>query len=66
MDGREVEPLLSALVGSQLPHAERLALRDIVAQSYTFGFLPQSPDGSDAEAINLAAGEEALEATEAE
>ena len=52
--------------GSHLPHAERLAPRDIVAQSYTFGFLPQSPDDSDAESINLAAGEEALEATEAE
>jgi ATP-dependent RNA helicase HelY len=43
---------------STLAAAERLALRDIVAQSYTFGFLPQSPDGSEAEAINLAAGEE--------
>ena len=42
-----------------LAAAERLALRDIVAQSYTFGFLPQSPDASDAEAVNLAAGEEA-------
>ncbi len=42
-----------------LAAAERLALRDIVAQSYTFGFLPQSPDTSDAEALNLAAGEKA-------
>ncbi len=42
---------------SVLAAAERLALRDIVAQSYTFGFLPQSPDTSDAETLNLAPGE---------
>jgi hypothetical protein len=41
----------------KLMAAERLALRDIVAQSYTFGYLPQSPDDSDAEAVNLAASE---------
>lgn len=44
-----------------LATAERLALRDIVAQSYTFGFLPQSPDASDAEAVDLAAGDAATE-----
>jgi ATP-dependent RNA helicase HelY len=38
-----------------LAAAERLALRDIVAQSYSFGFVPQSPDTSDGETINLAA-----------
>jgi len=38
-----------------LAAAERLALRDIVAQSYSFGFVPQSPDTSDDETINLAA-----------
>ena len=44
-----------------LAAAERLALRDIVAQSYTFGFLPQSPDTSDAETINLAASEDVVD-----
>ncbi len=39
---------------STLAAAERLALRDIVAQSYTFGFLPQSPDVSNAETLDLA------------
>ncbi|MFN8514405.1 MAG: DNA helicase, partial [Chloroflexia bacterium] len=43
-----------------LAAAERLALRDIVAQSYTFGFLPQSPDTSDAETLNLAANDESI------
>ncbi len=46
---------------STLAAAERLALRDIVAQSYSFGFLPQSPDASDAEALDLAASEPAIE-----
>ena len=68
---RQVRQMLATVMPQHplratLAAAERLALRDIVAQSYTFGFLPQSPDGSDAESINLAAGEEALEATEAE
>jgi ATP-dependent RNA helicase HelY len=49
-----------------LAAAERLALRDIVAQSYTFGFLPQSPDTSDAETLNLAAGEAPPSAADAE
>jgi ATP-dependent RNA helicase HelY len=48
---------------STLSAAERLALRDIVAQSYSFGFLPQSPDTSDAEAVDLAAGEPAASDT---
>jgi len=42
---------------STLAAAERLALRDIVAQSYTFGFLAQSPDTSDEESIDLAASD---------
>lgn len=44
-----------------LAAAERFALRDIVAQSYTFGVVPQSPDTSDAEALDLAAGETSIE-----
>ncbi len=46
---------------STLAAAERLALRDIVAQSYTFGFLPQSFDTSDAEPVDLAASDPAVE-----
>lgn len=51
---------------SVLSAAERLALRDIVAQSYTFGFLPQSPDTSDAETVNLAASDVAADDAEVE
>jgi ATP-dependent RNA helicase HelY len=51
---------------AELAAAERLALRDIVAQSYIFGFLPQSPDDSDAETLNLAASETVPEPAEAE
>ncbi|CAA9583052.1 MAG: FIG005666: putative helicase, partial [uncultured Thermomicrobiales bacterium] len=50
---------------ADLAAAERLALRDIVAQSYTFGPLPQSPDTSDAEGLDLAASEEVVAAPEA-
>jgi ATP-dependent RNA helicase HelY len=63
---RQVRSMLATVMPqhplrSTLAAAERLALRDIVAQSYTFGFLPQSPDASDAEAVNLAATEEPVE-----
>ena len=59
---RQVRSMLATVMPQHplratLAAAERLALRDIVAQSYTFGFLPQSPDTSDAETINLAASE---------
>jgi ATP-dependent RNA helicase HelY len=68
---RQVRTMLATVMPqhplrSTLAAAERLALRDIVAQSYTFGFLPQSPDTSDAEAVNLAAGEEPVEVAGAE
>ena len=64
---RQVRTMLATVMPQHplrdtLANAERLALRDIVAQSYTFGFLPQSPDTSDAEAINLAASEDAASA----
>ncbi|HET8626169.1 MAG TPA: DEAD/DEAH box helicase [Thermomicrobiales bacterium] len=63
---RQVRQMLATVMPNHplratLAAAERLALRDIVAQSYTVGLLPQSPDTSDAEAVNLAGGEEALE-----
>lgn len=59
---RQVRTMLATVMPSHPLHAklaaaERLALRDIVAQSYSFGLLPQSPDTSDAETVNLAAGE---------
>ena len=59
---RQVRQMLGTVMPNhplreKLMAAERLALRDIVAQSYTFGYLPQSPDDSDAEAVNLAASE---------
>ncbi len=68
---RQVRQMLAQVMPAhrlreKLAVAERLALRDIVAQSYHFGPLPQSPDTSDAEAVNLASGEEVLEAVEAE
>ncbi|HEX5505613.1 MAG TPA: DEAD/DEAH box helicase [Thermomicrobiales bacterium] len=63
---RQVRQMLATVMPNHplratLAAAERLALRDIVAQSYAIGLLPQSPDTSDAEAVNLAGGEEALE-----